>query len=293
MKKNNKSILILVTLFLILIIFLLNTNMIINNILEYSIIFLTKLFPVSFILYIITYMLIEYGLIEFLNYFLHIKSCNLFIFILSFISGFPSGAKYTKLLYDKGLINKKSANILLTFSHFPNILFVLGTVYNIIGNFKYTIYIIISIISSNFLIMIFSNGEKITINNTYYSKSFSNILGEAITYSFKTMLLIYGTSLFFYLTSSILFKPFSNNLYFFVFINGIFDLTNGVVSANLINNLFFKSLFILTFLSFGSISIHMQVSETIGDDIDYICFFKGRVIGTVISIIIFTILFFQ
>ena len=85
MKKNNKSRLILVTLILILIVFLLNVNTVINNILNYSIIFLTKLFPVSFILYLITYMLINYGFIEFINKFLHINSCSFVLFILSFI----------------------------------------------------------------------------------------------------------------------------------------------------------------------------------------------------------------
>ena len=45
------------------------------------------------------------------------------------------------LLYDKKLIQKKYANILLKFTHFPNVLFVFGTVCNIIGNFKYTFYI--------------------------------------------------------------------------------------------------------------------------------------------------------
>ena len=67
MKKNNKSILILVTLFLLLIYFLVNANLIIESILNYTNIFITKLFPVSFITYLLVYMLIEYDLIIFLN----------------------------------------------------------------------------------------------------------------------------------------------------------------------------------------------------------------------------------
>ena len=290
MKKNNKSILILVTLILILVIFLLNVNLIINNVLNYSYLFLTKLFPVSFILYIITYMIIEFGFIEFLNSFFKIKSCNIFIFILSFISGFPSGAKFTKLLYDKGLIDIDYANTLLYFTHFPNLLFVFGTIYGILENFKYTCFIIISITCSNFLIMLFSKRKKITISDSYVYKSFSKVLSDAIIYSFKTMILIYGTSLFWYLISSILLDPFSDYLYVYVIFNGLFDLTNGIISTNLINNIFVKSLFILIFLSFGSISIHMQVNETISDEINYFSYLKGRIISTLISIIIFIIL---
>ena len=107
MKENNKSILILVTLIFILISFLVNVELIINNIINYTNIFFNKLFPVSFITYLIVYMLIEYGLVQFINKYLKITSCNIFLFILSFISGFPSGAKYTKLLYDKNIINKE------------------------------------------------------------------------------------------------------------------------------------------------------------------------------------------
>ena len=113
MKKNNKSILILVTLIFILISFLLNVDLIITSIINYTTSFLTKLFPVSFITYLIVYMLIEYGLIQFMNRYLHIKSCGLFLFILSFISGFPSGSKYIKLLFDKHIIDKDYANSLL------------------------------------------------------------------------------------------------------------------------------------------------------------------------------------
>ena len=67
MKKNYKNILILIILLLILIYYLFNNNLIINNVLDYSKLFLTRLFPVSFIFYIIIGLLIDYGIIEFMS----------------------------------------------------------------------------------------------------------------------------------------------------------------------------------------------------------------------------------
>ena len=292
MKKNNKSILILVTLIFVLICFLVNVELIITNIINYTNSFFMKLFPVSFITYLIVYMLIEYGLIQFMNHYLHINSCGLFLFILSFISGFPSGSKYIKLLFDKNLIDKDYANSLLSFTHFPNILFVLGTIKEKINNNTYTYYLLFSIVLSNFIILLFTKRKRININFKFTNNSFSKVLGNGIIYSIKTIILIYGTSLFFYLISTVILKGFTENLYLYVFLSGIFDLTNGVINCGLINNCFIKCLFILIFLSIGSISIHMQVNETIGDELDYLYFFKGRIIGTILAIVIFCLLFF-
>lgn len=292
MKKNNKSILILVTLIFVLICFLVNVELIITNIINYTNSFFMKLFPVSFITYLIVYMLIEYGLIQFMNHYLHINSCGLFLFILSFISGFPSGSKYIKLLFDKNIIDKDYANNLLSFTHFPNILFVLGTIKEIINNNTYTYYLLFSIVLSNFIILLFTKRKRININFKYTNNSFSMVLGNGIIYSIKTIILIYGTSLFFYLISTVILKEFTENLYLYVFLSGIFDLTNGVINCGLINNCFIKCLFILIFLSIGSISIHMQVNETIGNELNYLSFLKGRIIGTFLAIFIFCLLFF-
>lgn len=290
MKKNNKSILILVTLIFILIIFLINVDLIINNIINYTIIFFNKLFPVSFILYLIVYMLIEYDLIQFINNYLHINSCNLFLFILSFINGFPSGTKYSKLLLDKKLIDKEYQDSLIKFTHFPNILFLFGTVKHVINDIKITYYLLLSIFFSNLIIMLFSKRKKINIIDNFNNNSFSNVLRNGIIYSTKTLLLIYGTSLFFYLISSVI---LFDNIYLNVFISGIFDLTNGIVSCDLINNVFIKSIFILLFLSFGSISIHMQVAEILNDKNSYYSYLKGRMIGSFLSVLIFIILYFK
>ena len=94
--------------------------------------FLTKFFPVSFIFFTISSLLINNGLIETIYKYFHINSTKLYVLILSLISGFPSGAKYTKDLLDKKLITSIEANQIIMFSHFPNPLFILGSVSSIL-----------------------------------------------------------------------------------------------------------------------------------------------------------------
>lgn len=291
MKKTYKTILILVTLIIFLILSLINSNYMITNILDYSKLFLTKLFPVSFIFFILSYLLIEYNLVELIMYYLNINISGLYVFILSLISGFPSGSKYTRNLLDKGIINIDDANKIILYSHFPNPLFVLGSVNYVVNDISISIKILISIIISNFIIFMFNRTNKANIKYEINNSSFSNILSNSIYDSFKTIILIYGTSLFFYLITCIITKYIILNTYNYVFISGLFDLCKGVFSTTLINNINNRVYFILFFISFGSISIHMQVKAILGNsNISYKRFILGRVIGTILSFIIFFII---
>ena len=290
MKKTYKNILVLVTLIIVFILILINSTYIINNFLDYSKLFLTKLFPVSFIFFIFSYIFIEYGFVDIIMYYFNINICGLYVFILSLISGFPSGSKYTKDLLNKNLITEKEANKIILYSHFPNPLFVLSSINSVINDKNICIKLLISIILSNFIILLFTKKKKKTIVTNSFPSSFSTSLTKAIISSIKTILLIYGMSIFFYLISIIITKYISFNSYFYILLCGIFDLTKGVFSTSIINNTLVRIIFILLFISFGSISIHMQVKSILNDSILYKSFVKGRIIGTIISFIILIIL---
>lgn len=281
MKKKYKIIPLLVTLILLFI----NSKEIIYNFLEYTKLFYTKVFPTSFIMFIFSTLLIDYGLLNIIP----INITNVYIYILSFISGFPSGSKYTRYLLDKNYISKKEANNLILFSHFPNPLFVLGPITSIIGK-EFSIKILISIILSNFIILLFTKKSKNKNTNINYPNNFSEELSKTIISSFKTIILVYGVSVFFYLISFIITKYINTNPIIYVILSGAFDLTKGVFSTSIINNTFIKSLLILIFISFGSISIHMQVKSILGKEIEYKYFLIGRIISTIISIIIFILI---
>lgn len=294
MKKTYKSILILVTLITLLILYLINSNIIVNAIIDYSILFLTKLFPVSLLFFIFSTLLIDYGLIELIQYYLKINTSSLYVLLISAISGFPSGAKYTKELLEKNLIDENTANKIIMFSHFPNPLFILGSVYLVLKDKEICLKLLLAIIISNIIIYIFSKDKKSTKNNIKkltVPSNFSNVLSKAVTNAFNILLLIYGTSLFFYLVATIITKYITLNTNSFIILNGFFDLTKGVFSTTLLNNLTLRAIYILIFISFGGLSIHMQVKSIITDtSIKYKYFFIGRIIGTILSLIIFILI---
>ena len=290
MNKTYKTILILVTLLALLFSYLFNSRYIIDCILDYSLLFITKLFPVSFLLFIFSSLLLDYGLIKYIEKILKINSTNIYLFVVSMLSGFPSGCKYTKDLLDKGYIDVDIANKYIMFSHFPNPLFILGSVNILLDDLYLSSIILLSIIISNFIIMLF-----VSKNNNYkylytISNNFSKSLSLAISNSFNIIICIYGVSLFFYLISCIITRIFVINGYLYIVICGIFDLTKGIFSTSIISNNVIRACFILLFSVFGSLSIHMQVSSILIDSkIKYSNFLKGRIIGLIISFCLFFI----
>jgi len=293
MNKTYKRILILVTLLLLLLLYLLNSTLIITEFINYTNLFMTKLLPVTFIFFICTSLLLEYGIIELLNKLFKINTTTFYIILISLISGFPSGSKYIKDLYQKNLISIDTANKLLMCTHFPNPLFILGTVNSIINNNILTINILISIILSNLIILILNPPKnKNSLNNTYTPPlSFATSLSNSIIKTSKIILIIYGNSIFFYLIATIITKYLNLNIHGFIILNGLFDLTKGITSTSLISNNILKSYYIISFISLGGISIHMQVKSILSDThINYKYFFIGRIISTLISLLIFTIL---
>ena len=292
MKKTYKSILILVTLITLLILYLFNSNTIVNAIIDYSILFLTKLFPVSLLFFIFSSLLIEYGLIQLIQKYLKVNTSGLYVLLISAISGFPSGAKYTKELLLKGLISLDEANKIIMFSHFPNPLFILGSVYMVLNDKSLCFKMLLAIIFSNLIIYLFSHKSKNKIINDYKIPSnFSSVLSKAVSNSFNTLLLIYGTSLFFYLVATIITKYMVLGTNGFILLNGFFDLTKGVFSTTLTNNITLRAFYILLFIAFGGLSIHMQVKSIIADtEIKYRYFLFGRILGTMLAFGIFLLL---
>lgn len=278
MKK--RLILLLLVLFLILI--FINSNYIIKNILDYTYLFINNLFFYTFIIYIITSLLIEYDLLSILKPIHYIN-------IMSIISGFPSGPKYIKDLYNKRIIDLDTCNYLIYYNHYPNPLFVIGSISSIISK-KYSIFILLSIYMSNFIVSkIFKKKDISIIYHNYTSNnSFSYNLTNSIYNSIKTIIIIYGTSIISVIMGLLINKYIYVNSIIYSISFGIFDLTKGIFSTTLIHNKRISSILILLFISFGSISIHLQTKQILSDtNISYKNYLKGRFYSTFISIIIF------
>lgn len=294
MKKTYQRIIIITFLLTLLILYTINSTLVIKSILDYTNLFITKLFPTNFVFFMLSTILIDQGLIELINNKLKLNGSIFYVTIMSILSGIPSGSKYTKDLLEKDLISTKTANYLLAFTHFPNPMFVLNTV-TILLNKTIALKILISLILSNLIIaLIFkpSKKEVITIND-YSPKDFSQSLSKAILDSLRIILIIYGTSIFFYLITVIINKYLTLNVLTHVILNGIFDLTKGLFSISLLSNKLLKSLLIIIFFSFGSLSIHIQIKSIITNtSLKYKYFILGRLLQTILAITLFFLLNF-
>ncbi len=294
MKKTYQRIIIITFLLTLLILYTINSTLVIKSILDYTNLFITKLFPTNFVFFMLSTILIDQGLIELINNKLKLNGSIFYVTIMSILSGIPSGSKYTKDLLEKDLISTKTANYLLAFTHFPNPMFVLNTV-TILLNKTIALKILISLILSNLIIALIFKPQKkevFTINN-YSPKDFSQSLSKAILDSLRIILIIYGTSIFFYLITVIINKYLTLNVLTHVILNGIFDLTKGLFSIALLSNKLLKTLLIIIFFSFGSFSIHLQTKSIISNtSLKYKYFILGRLLQTILAITLFFLLNF-
>lgn len=286
MKKNYQSILILVILLLLLFFYLWNTSLMMQEFLDYSLLFFTKLVPVSFFMLLLMSLLIQYGIA---NLF---KSYSWTLFFLSLFSGFPSGAKYTVDFIKRKEISIEEGNQMLLFSHFPNPMFVLGTITLVLEDSTLSKKILFSIIVSNLILFVFSKKKKKNEKKEQKKETaFSKAINDAILTTAKTLLLIYGTSVFFYSFFVFLSTSISIPTNLYVLLGGILDLTKGVLITSILSNHLLRSYLILFFLTFGNLSIHIQVKSILADtSLSYRYFLIGRIIGTFLAGIIFSLL---
>ena len=274
MKKIIMFILIIISILL-----LINSNIIINTVVYSINIFKKSIFPSLLPFFIISELLINYGFIEFISKLFKplmklfkINPNASFILVMSMISGFPSNSKYTKDLYLKGIINEYDASKILMFTHFSNPLFIMGAIsITFLHNKKIGLFILIIHYLTNFIIgLLLRNLIKTDINITNIdkqeSKSFSIVLKEAILNSFNTLFLILGTIIVFLIITNLLNEYIVFNPLIKGIISGILEMTGGISNISSLNiSLKLKSTLIGMILSFGGISVHMQVKSIIAD----------------------------
>ena len=280
-----------------------NSNLVTKELINALNTFIYILFPSIFPFFLISDLLIEYNFVYTLNKLLskftktvfHTTSAASFIIIMSMVSGFPSGSKYIRSLYDKKMISINQANYLITFTHFANPLFVLTVTKIIFNNSIIPIYILISMYLSNIIIGIITRPKTIEKEiNLYIKKTedFSSSLTKSIKSSINLLIIILGNTCFFFLITELINTYFNLNSFLAVLINGFFDITKGINSLKVLDTaIIFKAILSITFICFGGINIHMQVKSIISDtSIKYKNFLLGRICQCGIAILIFYLL---
>lgn len=277
-----------------------------------------NIFPSLFPFFVLSHILINYGFVElvgelfkpFMRLF-KLKGVSAFVFIMSLVSGFPSNAKYVRELYISGLINEYEGSKILTFTHFSNPLFILGTVSIMFLNNKeigililfchYIGNIIVGFLFRNYYVSQNDDGSvslkkailemhKKRLSN---NKSFGGIVSEALLNGINTLLLIFGVVTFFLVVTTIIDNNIGLPKYYQSILNGIFEMTQGLKYVSLLDiPLKIKGTLSVLFISFGGLSVHMQILSILSDTkIKYFPFLVARVIHCCISALLFYFLF--
>jgi sporulation integral membrane protein YlbJ len=275
-----------------------------------------NIFPSLFPFFIISHIMIDFGFIELFKELFrpimnHLKlNVNAsFILAMSLLSGSPSNAKYTKELYKKGLLKKEEAEKVLTFTYFSSPLFILGTLGIVyLQNEKVAIWILIIHVLSNFIVAyLFKNyyisppsNEKMNIKNSISNmieiqkqKKISVSIVHSIQESLSTMVLILGSVVFIFIVTSSLSTFFPSNPYLASTIKGILEVTQGLQATSILDiPMRYKGTLSIMLLSFGGISIYIQIISILSDtDIRTFPYLIARIFHAAIAGSIFYIVY--
>lgn len=267
-----------------------------------------NLFPTLFPFFVVSSLLLNYGFVDILgnllskpmNKLFHLPGCCGFVLAISLVSGFPSGAKYTKDLVENNLITTKQAERLLTFTHYSNPLFILGMIGSILlNNQKLAYLIMIAHIVSGLLVGIifreknYYSCENMQKKSNKTSKTFGQLLTESIMSSLNTMFLLLGIVTIFLIISTIIKNIVSLPPILSTIVSGILEMTQGVKLASLMQiSELIKIIIITGIISFGGLSVHMQVLGIISEQkIRYKYFFLARIIHSILAMLLVSIIY--
>lgn len=277
-----------------------------------------NIFPSLFPFFVLSEILVNYGFIELvgevfkpvMNKVFKMRGVCSFVFIMSLFSGFPSNSKYVRELYLNGLINEYEGSKLLTFTHFSNPLFILGTISVLFLNNKevgllilichYLGNIIVGLIFRNYYVsdesssFSFKRGilemHKKRISN---NKSFGGVVSSAVINGINTLLLVFGVVTVFLVITTILDNNINLPKYYQSILNGLFEMTQGLKYVSALDiPLKIKGTLSVLFISFGGICVHMQVVSILSDTkIKYFPFLVARIIHACFSSLLFYFVF--
>ncbi len=253
-----------------------NYEIVLKSALDATTIWLNKVFPYLFIMIIIQDLLIN------LNFSSFFKNTAIYIFIMSLLSGTPSGTYIISKLKEQNIITKEYANTCLIFTFFANPLFLYSILNSIFLSKLTTIRLMLILYLTNLILYFIykkdlpSNGKSINTNEINLSSSIKTSINTTIT--------VLGVITFYLILSNIIITEFNIIYPFNIFFKGFLEMTQGL--ASLINSsIKFKEVIAMIFISFGGFSIHTQVSCILNEaNLSYKYFFKGRIIQTALVV---------
>lgn len=260
----------------LLIYFFINSYVFKESIINSSKLYLYNVLPSLFISSIIINLLNQTNL----DYIIYKYTHNIYIYILiiSFLVGVPTNIILIKDLYNKNYITKDDISYILCFTSINNPLFIYNFT-SIIFNTKIAIIYILIIYLINTLIYLMVRKKlsfkKITLLNKY-NISLTKVIKDASI----NQIPIFGTILFFKLVIDLL--RINNNC----LISGLIEITSGL-NCLMVNNSYNSYILPLFIILFNSLSIHIQISNILPENINYKYFYICKYIILIIIIIIY------
>ncbi len=203
------------------------------------------------------------------------------IILLSMFSGYPNNIK---------LLNNSKNEYLYYASNYVNPLFLIVTVGSIyLKNFQISMIVFLSHILSN-IIMLYIFKNKYVYEE--YKNTKQNLYTESLITTIKTLVIIFSNLLVISLLVTFLKLVLPFNSIINSFVLGILEFSRGIYEISFLNiSIYLKGLLILIIITFGSISIHLQVIS-INPKIKYIKYLIYRLLNVFISIIIYIFIVF-
>ena len=287
--KQNKGPLLFLTIFTIIL--FKNNQAIHDAILSSCELFITRLFPSLFPMMVLSDLFIYFDLPGLLCKWIgpvfqrvfHTSPYGAFAFFISSFSGSPANAYTIKNLHEQGYLSATEASHVLAFSFFSNPLFLYTMLSLIFPNDLLTVLKLILLpYVINLLLGFCLRKKTITLQNMQPNprEDFGVFFSKSIKKAMNTLLFILGTVTIFFILNQIL-----NPCHIPIF-SGIFEISQGLntlVNADISYKL--KEILAIFFISFGGLSIHLQIKGILSDTkISYKTFFLYRIYQSILSV---------
>ena len=270
-KKTSKQKIVVLFLVSICVFLIINPQICFKSVLNAVSVWATKVFPVLFPFFIITrfiVFLIDYSKTTFADRFMkkiyHTPNGSFVVFLLSFLSGYPMGAKLISNLYDDNYINSKDATKMLSFCSISGPMFIIGSVgLAMFNSFKIGIIVLISNVLASLVNGIIFRGEKFDEQNFKIKPKNSTIsIAEIVQDSINSILMICAYLILAFLFIDIIKNLFFSNANLSIFhciIEGFFEITRGLLDLSTLGlNIKLNIVISSGIIGFGGISVMLQ-----------------------------------
>ncbi len=300
-------------------------------------------FPSLLPFFITAELLIGFGVVTFIGTLFepimrplfNVPGAGSFAWMMGMASGYPSGAKITTRLREEGVLSQVEAERLVSFTNASSPLFIFGAIaVGFFHNAQLGLLIAVAHYVGNALVgicMRFHGTKEQESGSINYSKRFSikrafkdmhqtrmkqkeplgHMLGQAVTQSIQTLLMIGGFIILFSVLTSLLLvtgiTPFIVHLMQFLFqmvsiplafalpfLSGLFEITIGaqMISQIQTDPILHHLILISFMLGFNGLSVQAQVSSIIAKtDIRFFPYFFARVLHGIVSSVLVILLY--